>query len=296
MIIMKLQSWAVLALIFVAVVWGAGFVLMKDAISQQPVFDFLATRFTLATLVMVAIRPQVLSSITKQQVLRGSVLGVMLGLAYITQTIGLDLTTAAITGFLTGLYVVFTPLLFWFVFKKKVEKKVIVGATLALTALLFISFNGLSFDPGQVWLIACALLFAGHIIGLSFWSNAKDIYPLTVIQLAAGSAVCWLGAVPDGYQPPPNAFVWGTVVFTAVFATAMAFLIQTWAQSIMDPSRVAIILTGEIVFAAVIAVAVGQEVLTTRTIIGGVLIVVAMLIVEWPDRKSKSPLDQPHFT
>lgn len=293
---MKLQSWAVLALIFVAVVWGAGFVLMKDAISQQPVFDFLATRFTLATLVMVAIRPQVLSSITKQQVLRGSVLGVMLGLAYITQTIGLDLTTAAITGFLTGLYVVFTPLLFWFVFRKKVEKKVIVGATLALTALLFISFNGLSFDPGQVWLIACALLFAGHIIGLSFWSNAKDIYPLTVIQLAAGSAVCWLGAVPDGYQPPPNAFVWGTVVFTAVFATAMAFLIQTWAQSIMDPSRVAIILTGEIVFAAVIAVAVGQEVLTARTIIGGVLIVVAMLIVEWPDRKSKSPLDQPHFT
>jgi 4-hydroxybenzoate polyprenyltransferase len=90
-----------------------------------------------------------------------------------------------------------------------------------------------------------------------------------------------LGAVPDGYQPPPNAFVWGTIVFTAVFATAMAFLIQTWAQSIMDPSRVAIILTGEIVFAAAIAVAVGQEVLSARTIIGGVLIVVAMLIVGW---------------
>jgi drug/metabolite transporter (DMT)-like permease len=293
---MKLKSWAVIALVFVAVVWGAGFVLMKDAINDQPVFDFLATRFTLATLVMIAIRPQVLSAINKKTLFRGSILGVMLGLAYITQTIGLDLTTAAITGFLTGLYVVFTPLLFWFVFKKKVEKKVIVGTTLALTALLFISFNGISFDPGQVWLIACALLFAGHIIGLSFWSNAKDIYPLTVIQLAAGSVVCWMGAVPDGYQPPPNTFVWGTVVFTAVFATAMAFLIQTWAQSIMDPSRVAIILTGEIVFAAAIAIAVGQEVLSLRTVIGGVLIVLAMLIVEWPDKKSKSPLDQPHFT
>ena len=293
---MTKTTWAVLSLVFVAIVWGAGFVLMKDAIDDQPVFDFLATRFTLATLVMIAIRPQVLSAINKQTLIRGSVLGVMLGLAYITQTIGLDLTTAAITGFLTGLYVVFTPLLFWFVFKKKVDKKVIVGTTLALTALLFISFNGISIDPGQIWLIACALLFAGHIIGLSFWSNAKDIYTLTVIQLAAGSVVCWLGALPDGYQPPPNAFVWGTVVFTAVFATAMAFLIQTWAQSIMDPSRVAIILTGEIVFAAVIAVAVGQEVLAARTIIGGVLIVVAMLIVEWPDKKSKSPLDQPHFT
>ena len=290
------KSWAVIALVFVAVVWGAGFVLMKDAISQQPVFDFLATRFTLATLVMIAIRPQVLSVINKQTLFRGSVLGVMLGLAYITQTIGLDLTTAAITGFLTGLYVVFTPLLFWFVFQKKIDKKVIVGTTLALTALLFISFNGISIDPGQVWLIACALLFAGHIIGLSFWSNTKDIYPLTVIQLGAAAIVCWLGALPDGYQPPPNTFVWGTVVFTAVFATAMAFLIQTWAQSIMDPSRVAIILTGEIVFAAAIAVAVGQEVLSARTVIGGVLIVVAMLIVEWPDKKSKSPLDQPHFT
>ncbi|MCF8524849.1 MAG: DMT family transporter [Rhodoluna sp.] len=293
---MKLKSWAVIALVFVAIVWGAGFVLMKDAINDQPVFDFLATRFTVATIVMISIRPQVLSSINKKTLFRGSILGVMLGLAYITQTIGLDLTTAAITGFLTGLYVVFTPILVWFVFKKKVEKKVIVGTTLALTALLFISFNGISFDPGQVWLIACALLFAGHIIGLSFWSNAKDIYPLTVIQLGAGSVVCWMGAVPDGYQPPPNAFVWGTVVFTAVFATAMAFLIQTWAQSIMDPSRVAIILTGEIVFAAAIAVAVGQEVLSLRTVIGGVLIVLAMLIVEWPDKKSKSPLDQPHFT
>jgi drug/metabolite transporter (DMT)-like permease len=293
---MTKTTWAVLSLVFVTIVWGAAFVLMKDAIDDQPVFDFLATRFTLATLVMIAIRPQVLSAINKQTLFRGSVLGIMLGLAYITQTIGLDLTTAAITGFLTGLYVVFTPLLFWFVFKKKVDKKVMVGTTLALTALLFISFNGISFDPGQVWLIACALLFAGHIIGLSFWSNPKDIYPLTVVQLGAGSVVCWMGAVPDGYQPPPNAFVWGTVVFTAVFATAMAFLIQTWAQSIMDPSRVAIILTGEVVFAAAIAVAVGQEVLSARTIIGGVLIVIAMLVVEWPNKRSKSPLDQPHFT
>ena len=293
---MTKTTWAVISLVFVAIIWGAGFVLMKDAIDEHPVFDFLATRFTLAALVMIAIRPQVLSLIGRQTLLRGSVLGVMLGLAYITQTIGLELTTAAITGFLTGLYVVFTPVLFWFVFRKKIERKVIVGSALALTALLFISFNGLSIDPGQIWLIACALLFAGHIIGLSFWATAKEIYPITVVQLAAAAAVCWLGAVPDGYQAPPNAFVWGTVIFTAVFATAMAFLIQTWAQSIMDPSRVAIILTGEIVFAALIAVAVGQEVLAARTIIGGVLIVAAMLIVEWPEKKTKSPLEQPHFT
>jgi drug/metabolite transporter (DMT)-like permease len=140
-------------------------------------------------------------------------------------------------------------------------------------------------------------LFALHIIGLSFWSTAQDVYALTVIQLGAGAVVCWLGAVSDGYQPPPNASVWGVVVFTAVFATAMAFLVQTWAQSIMDPSRVAIILTTEVIFAAAISVAVGQETLALRTVFGGGLMVISMLIVEWPDRKSKtSPLSQTHFT
>ena len=288
--------WAIIALFGVTFAWGAAFVLMKDAIDEQPVFDFLATRFTLATVVMIAIRPQVLKAIDKKLLFRGSILGVMLGLAYITQTIGLDLTTAAITGFLTGLYVIFTPILFWMIYLKKVQGKVLIGSITAFIALLFISFNGFSLDAAQVWLIACAVLFAGHIVGLSVWSTAKDIYPLTVIQLGAGSIVCWMGALADGYQAPPNASVLGVVVFTAVFATAAAFLVQTWAQSIMDPSRVAIILTTEVIFAAAIAVAVGQELLALRVVIGGALMVIAMLIVEWPDKKSKSPLEQTHST
>lgn len=293
---MTKTSWAIVALFGVTLAWGAGFVLMKDAINEQPVFDFLATRFTLAFLVMVVIRPSVLSQMNSKLLLRGSILGVMLGLAYTTQTIGLDLTTAAITGFLTGLYVVFTPLLFFALFKKSIDKKVIIGTVLAFVALLFISFNGFSLDPGQIWLIACAFLFAAHIIGLSFWTTPKDIFPLTVIQLGVAGLVNWLGAVSDGYQPPPNFSVWAVVIFTAVFATALAFWVQTWAQSIMDPSRVAIILTTEVIFAAAIAVAVGQEVLELRTIIGGALMVVAMVVVEWPTPKSKSPLDQTHFT
>lgn len=293
---MTKSSWATLALLGVALSWGAGFVLMKDAINQQPVYDFLATRFTLATLVMIAVRPQVLGKINKDVLVKGSILGVLLGLGYITQTIGLELTTAAITGFLTGLYVVFTPLLVWLFFKNKIAPKVIVGVSLAFVALLFISFNGLSVDPGQLWLIACAVLFAGHIVGLGRWSAGQDIYLLTVIQLAAASITCWLGALVDGYQAPPNEFVWITVIFTAVVATALAFLIQTWAQSIMEASKVAIILTAEVIFAAVISVAVGQETLALRAVLGGFLMLVAMLVVEWPDKKAKSPLEQQHFT
>lgn len=293
---MTKTSWAIAALFGVTLSWGAAFVLMKDAISEQPVFDFLATRFTVAFLVMVLIKPNVLLQMNSKLLLRGSILGVMLGLAYTTQTIGLDLSTAAITGFLTGLYVVFTPLMFFLLFKKRIDKKVWIGTLLALISLLLISFNGFSFEPGQIWLLACAVLFAAHIIGLSFWSTAKEIYPLTVIQLAVAGLVNWLGAVADGYQAPPNASVWAVVIFTAVFATAIAFWVQTWAQSIMDPSRVAIILTTEVIFAAVIAVAVGQETLELRTVLGGALMVIAMLVVEWPSPKSKSPLTQTHFT
>jgi drug/metabolite transporter (DMT)-like permease len=294
---MKKTSLATLALLAVTASWGFAFVFMKDAIEQQPIYDFLATRFTLAALIMIVARPQVLKAINKDLLIKGGVLGAILALAYITQTIGLELSTAAITGFITGTYVVFTPILAWFLFKQKIEPKVFWGVSLAFVALLFISFKGFSLEPSQVWLLVCALLFAAHIVGLGIWSPGMDTYALTVIQIVAVAVISWMGALSDGYQAPPNTFVWGSIVFTAVFATAFAFWMQTWAQSIMDASRVAIVLTTEVIFTAIIAVALGQEVLETRTIIGGALMVAAMLIVEWPGKSKKpSPLDQTHFT
>ena len=171
------------------------------------------------------------------------------------------------------------------------------GVSIAFIALLFISFRGFSLDPSQVWLLVCALLFAAHIIGLGVWSPGKDTYALTVVQIIAVAIISWMGALSDGYQAPTNTFVWGSVIFTAVFATAFAFWMQTWAQSIMDASRVAIVLTTEVIFTAIVAVALGQEVLEIRTIIGGGLMVAAMLIVEWPAKNKKAnPLDQTHFT
>lgn len=294
---MKKTSLATLALLVVSLSWGFSFVFMKDAIVQQPIYDFLATRFTLAAVIMILARPQVLKAFSREVLVKGGVIGSILALAYITQTIGLNLSTAAITGFLTGTYVVFTPILAWFLFKQKIEAKVFWGVSLAFLALLFISFNGFSLEPSQLWLLACGVLFAAHIVGLGVWSPGMDAYALTVMQIIAVSVISWIGALVDGYQAPPNTFVWGSIVFTAVFATAFAFWMQTWAQSIMDSSRVAILLTSEVIFTAVVAVALGQEVLALRTIIGGVLMVAAMLIVEWPSkRKSASPLDQTHFT
>ncbi len=284
---MKKSSLAVIALVTVAASWGFAFVWMKDTIDRQPYFDFLATRFTLAAVIMFLVRPQLVRSLKPKFLLRGIALGVALGLGYVTQTIGLELSTAAITGFFTGLYIVLTPVFAWLLLKQKVSLKVALSVGLATVGLGLITLDGLGFDLGTLSLLACAVLFALHIVGLGRWSPGSDTYALTVVQLATVAVVCWIGALQDGYQAPPDADVWNSIFFTAVFATAIAFFVQTWAQSIMDASRVAIILTSEVIFAAIFAVATGQEVLALKTILGGTLMVVAMFIVEWPSKKDQ---------
>jgi drug/metabolite transporter (DMT)-like permease len=276
------------ALISVAIIWGAAFVLMKPAIEKQPILDFLATRFTIAVLIMILIRPSVLKLIRGDIIKFGFPLGAILGAGYITQTIALQETTAAITGFLTGLYVVLTPIFAWLAFRQKIARKVWLAVALATAGLALMSITGVAIEVGQIWGILCAILFAVHIVGLGAWSPGRDAYALTVVQLAAAGVVCWIGALADGYQVPPSEDVWFAVLFTAVLATALAFFVQTWAQGIMDASRVAIILTSEVVFAAAISVAVGQEVLTLKTLLGGALMVAAMLLVEWPSRKTRA--------
>ncbi|MEY4971884.1 MAG: hypothetical protein RLZZ404_810, partial [Actinomycetota bacterium] len=167
---MKKTTWAAIALLAVAIAWGAAFVVMKDAIAAQPFNDFLAIRFTLAVLVMIAFRPSVLKAIDGKLLKHGVLLGTLLSGGYITQTIGLELTTAAITGFITGLYVVLTPLLGWLMFGNKINKQLVIGIVLALGALGLLTLNGFSVDVNQLWIVLCALLFAGHIVGLSVWS------------------------------------------------------------------------------------------------------------------------------
>ena len=285
---MKKNTWAMLALVAVAAAWGGAFVTMKDAIAREPIFDFLATRFIIAAVLMMVARPTVFKVINKDMLRKGIVLGVLLSGGYITQTIGLQVTTAAITGFITGLYVIFTPILAWILFGYRPSFKVGVGVILATVALGFISINGFSIEVGQVWVIACAVLFASHIVGLGVWAPGKDTYALTVVQLGTVGVICSIGAVIDvpGYQPPPDGGVWFAALFCAVFATAVAFWVQTWAQSMIDSSRVAIILTLEVLFTAILAVGSGQESLALKTIIGGALMVVAMLVVEWPSRNN----------
>lgn len=281
---------AVVALLLVGFVWGAAFVLMKDAIEQQPYMDFLATRFTIAALAMLLLRPIIATKFQAGDIKYGAIAGVVLAFAYITQTIGLELTTASISGFLTGLYVVLTPILALFVLKQKISLKIAAGALLAALGLGILSgaAETVEFQLGQIWLIGCAVLYAVHILLLGKYGQGRDSYRFAMLQIAFVAIVTWGFALVDGYQAPPNLGVWFAILFTALLSTVFAFWVQTWAQTIIEPSRVALLITSEVVFTALIAVWVGQEPLTITMVVGGSIMLAAMLLVEWPESKSKS--------
>ena len=282
-----------LALLGVGFVWGAAFVLMKDAIVLQPYMDFLATRFTIAAIAMILLRPVVSLRFEAGDIRYGALIGVVLAFGYITQTIGLDMTTAATSGFLTGLYVVFTPLIAWLFTRQKVSGKVALGVLFSIVGMGIFSGAATSteFQLGQIWLVVCAVLYAVHILLLGHYGKTRNSYRFAMLQIAFVAMVTWGFALVDGYQPPPNFEVWFAVLFTALLSTVLAFWIQTWAQTLLDPARVALLITSEVIFTALLAIGLGQEPLTLAIVVGGGMMLTAMLIVEWP-RKGEKPLVQ----
>ncbi|MEY3635813.1 MAG: hypothetical protein RL147_242 [Actinomycetota bacterium] len=282
---LKLAPWALLG---VAAAWGLAFVTMKDAIERQSVNNFLFTRFTLAVVVMVVIRPQVVKKLDRDLLLRGSMAGIFLGFGYIFQTLGLERTGAAITGFITGLYVVLTPLLASFILKERISGFVWLCILIATVGLALLSVQGFSVGFGEMLVLMSAIFFAAHIIALSKWSPGRDVYAMTVVQLTICALMAGIASIPEGYSPPPDEGVWAVVVFTAVFATAVAFIIQTWSQAHISATKVAVILTMEVVFAALFAVIFGGEVLTLQVLLGGILVLLAMYLIVLKENTSST--------
>ena len=268
----RLAPWALLS---VSAAWGLAFVVMKDAIERQSVNNFLFTRFSLAVIVMVALKPQVLMKLDRDLIIRAGSAGIFLGLGYIFQTLGLARTGAAITGFVTGLYVVFTPLLAYFFLKERLTKLIWACVFIATIGLGLLSIRGFSVGIGEMLVLASAFFFAAHIIALGKWSSGRDVYAMTIVQLAMCALLSGLASIPEGYSAPPDYGVWAVVVFTA----AVAFVVQTWSQAHMTTTKVAVILTMEVVFAALFAIIFGGERLTLQATLGGLMVLTAMFMI-----------------
>lgn len=278
--------WRVdLSLVLVTLIWGATFVLVKRALADVSTLLFLALRFAVAALVLaIAFRRQFRTGTPVLPSLRaGAIAGCFLFSGYILQTFGLKYTSAANAGFITGLYIPLVPLLGALVFRKppKFSEGLGVVAAFAGMALMTVKGSLLDINHGDLLVVACSVVYAGHILVLGHFAATSNVQLLAFAQIATGAAI---GAVSFWWVEPPRiewtAPVCIALAVTSLLATALAFFIQTWAQKYTSPTRTAIIFSLEPVFAWITAWLLAGEVLSGRAVAGALLILAGILFVE----------------
>jgi drug/metabolite transporter (DMT)-like permease len=262
----------VLLLIAVTAVWGWTFVLVKDAISQYPTLPFLAIRFALAAFVMALLVHRLPS---RRVLTRGAVIGAVLAAGYLLQTVGLQYTSPGNAGLITGLFVVFTPLLER-VTGRPVAARSYAAVAVALAGTALLAGGGTArIGLGDLLVVGCALAFAAHIVLLSHWSPGLPSAPLALIQMLTAAVLFSAAGVPQ-LQPPP-AGVWPAIVITGIFASALAFSIQTWAQVHLSASRTALVLATEPAWALAFSVLLTGQRLGAVQAIGAALLLAAII-------------------
>ncbi|OFE15767.1 permease [Humibacillus sp. DSM 29435] len=283
-------GWATALLVALTAVWGSTFFLIHDLVETVPPVDFLAVRFVIAAVIMVVLFRRPLRALTRQQVLVGSGLGALYGGAQILQTQGLATTPASVSGFITGSYVVLTPVFTAVLLRQRVAGATWAAVGIATSGLALLSLNGVSIGFGEAITLLGAVLYALHIIGLGRYSATEIATGLSVVQMVVIAVICTVGALPGGIVLPDTPGRWASLLYMVVFASILALWAQTWAQAHLPATRAAIIMTLEPVFAATFAVVLGNEAATWRMLVGGALVLTAMYAIELRARRRPGEL------
>ncbi|MFN2594928.1 MAG: DMT family transporter [Actinomycetota bacterium] len=276
-------TFAEVALIGVALVWGLTFVMVQDAIEKIPTMTFLAYRFIpAAAMVGIGFRKQ-LRGLGWEGLRAAAVMGVFLTAGYMFQTFGLDRTSAAHAGFITGLFVVLTPVFGAIFMRHRAPVTVWVAALVSAFGLYLLSGTGSGGRvAGDLLVLGCAISFAFHILTTDIAVRAgHNVGALLTVQLAICGVVSLTAAGASGdLVVPRDASVWVALVVTAVFASALGFFIQTYAQQHASPARTALILASEPAFAGLFAYLVKGQTLSALGWVGAALILAAIFSVE----------------
>jgi drug/metabolite transporter (DMT)-like permease len=276
---------ATAALLAVTASWGSTFFMIKDLLDRIPTLDFLAVRFAIAGLVMFALAHRSVFALPRQSLRRALLVGAVYGVAQILQTAGLAHTAASVSGFITGMYVVCTPLLAALLLRTRITGGTWAAVLLATAGLGVLTLDGFSVGYGEALTLVASMLYALHIVALGAWSTAREALGMSVVQLLVIAAICLVATAPDGVVLPDSGQDWAAVIYMALVAGAVALVAQTWAQSQLSPTRTAIIMSMEPVFAAVFAVLFGGEDIGPRMLVGGAMVLTAMFVVEIGPRR-----------
>ena len=273
---------AELSLIAVTVIWGLTFSLVKKSLESIPPFVFMSYRFTLAFLIMAAICARRITRIDAGTAAAGLLLGTFLYGAYSFQTFGLRYTTAGNAGFITGLFVVFVPILSTFILRQRPGTRPVISVILATVGLGFLSLQpGLKVNLGDALVLACAFTYSLHIIYMDRYVRRHDLLLLTLLQMGIAAVLHTAsGLVFEDFVFPTGGFVWLTIIVCGVFASALAFFVQAWAQRQISPVRTSVVLVMEPVFSVLFGMVLLGEVLTWRGWLGCALMLAGMLVTE----------------
>lgn len=287
---MTKQLKADLAILSITVVWGSSFIIMKNISDDIPAYAYLALRFSVATILLVAVFNKQLKGINFKALWSGSLVGLMLYAGMMLQVTGLKTTSASNSAFITGLNVIMVPIISVLLLKKKPPINALIGVALATFGLFVLKgFTG-NWVIGDSLTLLCALCFALQIIFIDKFASDVNIYQLAIIQIASAAVfyiITWIGA--DVITTPVpfviDSKIILTVLYTGALGTAFAFGVQTIGQKYTTPTRTALIITCEPVFGALFAAIVPDiygrtEVLTIQSILGCLLIFSGMLITE----------------
>ena len=278
----KMKNLGRLALFSAAFLWGVSFLMMKNVLDNISPMYILAVRFIGATLILLPFCAKRLKQVDKSYLKGGLLMGAALFLAYAFQTYGLRYTTPGKSAFLTSIYCIITPFLYWIYIKKKPDKFNWIAAVVCVVGIALITFYGdLIISLGDGLTLICGFFFAVHIIISAKYIKDRDPLVLTILQFAAVAVFTTVGAVL--FEPVPTQVtstdVW-TIVFLTVVCTTGCLLFQTFGQKYTPPSQSAVILSLESVFGALASVILMYEILTPRLAVGFTLTFFAVLISE----------------
>lgn len=271
-----------LALFMAAFIWGSSFFIMKDTVDVFPPYILLGFRFTIASILLSVVFFKKLRQINLDYIWRSGVIGLFLFLGYSTQTIGITETTPGKNAFLTAIYCVIVPFLFWAVDRSRPDIYNFMAAIVCISGIGLVSLKGdFSIGFGDAFTLLGGFLYAGHLVAVAKLGKGKDPIIITILQFGFAALLSWgMGVI---FEKFPTRWETGNIIgllYLAVFATAVALLFQNIGQKWTHPSAAAIILSLESVFGVMFSVMFYGEQLTLRLLIGFVLIFAAVIISE----------------
>jgi drug/metabolite transporter (DMT)-like permease len=272
---------ALLALVAVTAVWGLTFVQVKDAVQLYPLFAFLAVRFAIATAVLAPPARRPLRTLPRGGWIAGAGLGLLLAVGYALQTAGLERTTVSNAGFITGLYVVFTPLAAVALFRVRIGAIVWAGVALSTGGLALLSGGGGADGIGDLLVLAGSAVYSLQIALMERYAPRYDPVAFTFVEMLAAFVGFAAVAVALGQIELPRGWtVWGALLVTGVFASALGFLVQTWAQRRTSATRTALAFAMEPVWAASFGFWLAGDRLGTVAWVGAALIMAGIFVAE----------------